>query len=89
MSSISVLQLSLISKSDSSDSCIDNRAWETLLEGASTPSMHKTSKLFRDNGVPPVEDWCDEETIFTCFIAFIVTLLGDSHPIGCLTLSLT
>ena len=65
------------------------RAWYIILEGKSTPSMRVTTEFFCDNGVLPIQDWVDANITFTCFTTFIITLPGDSHPIGRILLSLS
>ena len=51
MSDISVFNFTPLSDYDSSFACAATCASDTLLEGASTPSMCNTTEFFGDNGV--------------------------------------
>ena len=38
--------------------------------------MRGNANLFRDQGIPPIEDWIEYEIMFFYFTNFIVTLLS-------------
>ena len=55
MSGLSMFHFSLLFDSDSSAAHAANRAWDTLLEGSSNPSMHDTAEFFRENGITMIK----------------------------------
>ena len=49
--------------------------------GGGTPSMCKTTQFFRDQGVPPIEDWQSAKTTTECMVILLPTLLSNKHSI--------
>ena len=78
MNILSDFHFASISDSDASPSRSTTRTWYTLLDWASTPSMHDTTNFFWYQGFPPIKYWSESKTMFACFTDFSITLIGDT-----------
>ena len=56
-----VFDFALLSDSDTSAAHAATCAWDTLLEGTSTPSIYNNMEFFRDNSSPPNKDLSDSK----------------------------
>ena len=87
-SGMSIFLLAIIALSEALSSRTATCVWDLLLDGGATPSMCKTTQLFRDQGVPPIEYWQSTKTTVERMVVLLPTLLFPKHPICGLLLGL-
>ena len=88
ISGISTFPFYKLSYQDTTATRTTAQAWYALINVASTPSTQNTTECFCGQGTPTIEDWGDVENTCAQYAAFVITLLGDTHPVRTILLLL-